>query len=83
MVSADFRYYLKYTFYAVKQEIVCPLREKYSRSISYKFVGDLVLFLLDLTLNLAVLTEKYTICIVLHVLFLKIVLLFKSCFSST
>ena len=34
MVSADLRSYFKYTFYAVKQEIVCPLRAKSSRSIS-------------------------------------------------
>ncbi|VFV23074.1 Hypothetical predicted protein [Lynx pardinus] len=45
--------------------------------------GDLVLFLLDFPLNLAVLTEKDSMCLVSRVLFLKTVLLLKSRFSST
>lgn len=54
-----------------------------SRIISFEFLGDLVLFLLDFPLNLAVLTEKDSMCLVSRVLFLKTVLLLKSRFSST
>lgn len=78
-----FKILFKRYFLCCKTRNLLGFEGNQSRSISQKFLGDLVLFLLDFTLNLAMLTEKYNICIVWHVLFLEIVLLFQSRFSST